>query len=146
MKIFIALLVVSQAFSSYSQVPGQDHNSGAQAPKKTYKIVVKNELTADQNFTLVGKSLAENDFMIEVKDKEFKTIRTASKSIDKTARGLRLLFSIRDHEISVTGQATVATFSQIVLKGKGGPFVQLCFEQMQEFAMKLGATVEFITE
>ena len=117
-----------------------------EAPKKTFKLVVKNELTAEQNFNLVGRSLAESDFVIAVKDKEFNIITTSPKNLDNTARGLRLVFSIRDHEISVTGQATVATLSQAVRKGQGGAFVQLCFTKMQEFTVKLGPNLEYVTE
>lgn len=162
MKTFFALMIVFFVFSGYAQKPVQkekaqddayydsadnkDSKSGNLAPKKTYEIVVKNELTADQNFTLVGQTLADNDFVIDVKDKEFKTIKTASKNLDNTARGLRLIFSIRDHEISITGQGTVASFSQPVIMGQGGSFIQKCFAKMQEFAMKLGSNLEYITD
>ena len=153
MKTILGLLFILISVTAQAQVekyPQSDEEVNTktiiQAPKKTYKILVKNKLTATENFELVGRTLAENDFVIEIKDKEFKTIKTAAKNIGKTTKGYRLIFSMRDHEISVTGQATLASFSIIVKKGQGGSFIQLCFARMQEFALKLGADLVYITE
>ena len=40
-------------------------------PKKTWKIVIKNNKTIKENFQLIGEKLIENDFSIEKKDNEF---------------------------------------------------------------------------
>lgn len=132
-----------------------------EAPKKTYRILVKNNLSADENFTLVGRTLAENDFVIDVKDKEFYTIKTAPKNAWKNSGRYLLIFSIKNNLISVTGQANVdmnvgfgigtrvgseAAFNDIVNKGMKGSFYQVSFSRMQDFAMKLGTELEYITQ
>lgn len=161
MRVTAILMLVILAAAAYAQHPkgdktqddvyydggdSRDPKSGRLIPKKTYKVLVKNELTADENFTLVGQTLTDNDFVIDVKDKEYKTIKTFPLSMDNTTRGLRLVFIIRDHEISVSGQATLATLSQPVKNRVGGAFLQKCFNRMHDFALKLGNNLEYIAE
>jgi len=152
MKTILGLLFVLisvTAFGQVEQYPQSDEEVNTKAinpaPKNTYKILVKNKLTAAENFEIVGRTLVENDFVIDIKDKEFMTIKTAAKNIDKTTRGLRLLFSMRDHEISITGQGTLASFSQTIRKGQGGSYLRLCFERMCDFATKLGSDLKYVT-
>ena len=156
---FFALLILTT--SGYAQHPkgdktqddvyydggdSRDPKSGKLIPKKTYKILVKNELTADENFKLVGQTLTSNDFVVDVKDKEYRTIKTFPLSMDNTTRGLRLVFIIRDHEISVSGEATLATLSQPVKNRVGGAFLQKCFNRMRDFVLKLGNNLQYVAE
>lgn len=130
-----------------------------EVPKRTYKIIVKNELSADENFSLVGRTLIENDWLIESKDKDFYTIKTGIKQMYKMRSGSYFLtFAIKEKSISVTGQCspdveldfggvrTDKTYFKICYKGMNGSIDKDAFIKMAEFTKKLGAEFDFVTE
>lgn len=130
----------------------------AEAPKKAWKIVIKNTLTADENFALVGRTLADNDYTIESKDKEFFTIKTGPREVGKISGRYFLSFSIRDKAIAVTGQTNCdvsisiygakseSSFEKISNRGARVSYMGYAFNHMNEFALKLGSDVQYITE
>ena len=161
MKSILTLMfiLVSMTITAQDDVYGPPEKEGTnQAPKKAWKILIKNNLTADENFTLVGRTLADNDFTIEAKDKEFYTIKTAPREVGKISGRYFLSFSIRDKTISVTGQGTVdisldlggvkaeSAFGKIQNRGMQGLFDKIAFNRMQEFAMLLGKDVEYVVD
>ena len=162
MKSILTLMfiLVSMSLTAQDDVYGPTEKKGTnQVPKKAWKILVKNNLTADENFTLVGRTLADNDYTIEVKDKEFYTIKTTPRDLAKISGRYFLSFSIRDKVISVTGQAILdmsisfgsgvkseAAFGKIQNRGMLGSFDKIAFTRMQEFALLLGKEVEYVVD
>ncbi|MCX7100083.1 MAG: hypothetical protein NTX38_00945, partial [Methylobacter sp.] len=68
--LFLMFTLVSMSLAAQDDVYGptekkSDPKSTFQAPKGTWKISIKNDLSVDENFTLVGRTLADNDFIIE---------------------------------------------------------------------------------
>jgi len=138
----------------YSDEKKTDTNA---IPKKAWKILIKNNLTADENFALVGRTLAENDFTIDTKDKEFFTIKSGTKDVGKVSGRYFFTFSVRDNVISVTGQTnsdvslsfgyakSESSFEKIANRGAKLSYIGISFARMNEFALKLGPTVEYIT-
>ena len=97
MKNLILLLLIACNLCEFSEPK--------EFPHKTYKIIVKNNLSADENFTLTGRTLIDNDYTIAIKDKDFYTIKTAKRELYKSRMGSYFLnFSNKDHSISVTGE------------------------------------------
>ena len=128
-------------------------------PRKAYKIIVKNNLSADENYVLVGKTLLDNDWVIESKDKDFHTIKTAIREMYKSRTGSYFLnFTIKDKAIAIMGQcyvdltmrigfveSTNASY-KISYKGMDGNLNKNAFLKMADFAKKLGTEFEFVTE
>ena len=149
MKKMVFILAVLLSFSSLAQ----------EIPKHTWKIVIKNTLSADENFTLVGRTLAENDYTIDTKDKEFYTIKTSVREIGKSLTGTYYLnFAIKEGSISITGQYDAAmelNLGGVTAKsspdkieniGGRGSCPRISFGKMNDFALKLGSDPEYITD
>lgn len=158
-KSLIIFLMIVCNFSAFAEGKIKDNDKEISAPKKTWKILVKNNLSADDNFALVGRTLAENDFTIDKKDKEFYTIKTANKEIGKSISGTYFLtFIIKSNTIAVTGQYNTGLsldfgsvrseneFEKIRNIGGRGSWPQKSFMKMHDFALLLGSQVEYITE
>jgi len=78
-------------------------------PKKTSKIIIHNNLNAEDNFKLVGRTVLQNDYQIEKKDKDFGTIQTERQSYSKPFRlsySWYFDFVISDNKIVLTGKMT----------------------------------------
>lgn len=124
-------------------------------PKKAYKIIIKNTLTADENFNLVGRTLADNDFTIESKDKEFGMIKTGIKPNGRFSQTFFYTFAIKQNEIAISGQWSVnasmnfggatAENSFWKIEYTNGEFKRV-FNSMNTFALKLGSDLKYITE
>jgi len=162
MKSILTFVLILVSVSLFAQDdvygPAEKKSDGPQVPKKTWKILIKTSLSADENFTLVGRTLADNDLQIETKDKEFYTIKTAPQEVGKAMGRYFLNFSIRDKVIAVTGQANAdisitvygvkqeTQFEKIINKGSRSSCMSLAFIKMNDFAQKLGNDVEYIVD
>ncbi len=132
--------------------------SAQEPPKGTYKIIIKNNLTKDDNFLKVGQTLIENDFQIANKDKEFYTIGSGKKHINKSDCDCSLDFVIKDSCIIVTGkvysplgaQSGMFTykvdFFRIENKGIKSSGYRESFTEMLNIAKLLGGELEYITD
>lgn len=124
-----------------------------EVPNHTWKIVVKDSLTVDQNFALVVQKLLENDFSIQNKDPKSFTIQSTIKQIDKSRITYFLKFLIKPGVIEVTGEwntntpiylngiRSESTFGQI--ENRGGRIGEV-FEMMKSFAAKLGGIQSYV--
>ncbi len=151
MKNLILLLLIACNLCAFSEPK--------EVPHKTYKIIVKNNLSADENFALAGRTLIDNDYTIAIKDKDFYTIKTAKRELYKSRMGSYFLnFSIKDHSISVTGECfadltlnfggvrTENSSFKICYKGMNGSLEKDAFIRMADFAKKMGTEFECVTE
>ena len=170
MKNLILLILLVSNFTAFSQGgifqkknkninQTEEKTEGKEVPKRTFKIIVKNNFSADENFILVGKTLIDNDWSIDKKDKDFYTIKSGTRELYKSRTGSYSLdFAIKDKSISVTGTCTVditlnfggavSTNSsyRICYKGMNGSIAKDAFIKMAEFAKKLGTEFDFVTE
>lgn len=170
MKNLILIIFLASNLTAFSQgglfqkknkeaSQNEEKYEGKEVPKRTYKIIVKNELSADDNFTLVGRTLIDNDWTIGSKDKDFYTIKSGSRELYKSGTGSYSLdFAIKNKSISITGTCTVditlnfggaeSTNSsyRICYKGMNGSIPKDAFIKMAEFAKKLGTEFDFVTE
>lgn len=104
-KIMIVFFMIVCNFSAFAEGKTKDKENEIQAPKKAWKIIIKNNLSTDDNFALVGRILIENDYTIDKKDKEFGTIETAKSKIFKNRAGSYLLnISVKNNVITLTGK------------------------------------------
>lgn len=129
---------------------------GQDAPKGTNKIIIKDTLTADQNYTLIGRTLAENGYTIESKDKEFGIIKSGPKSALGTRTTYFLTFSIKDNGIVIAGQVNPnlsmqfsgmkiePSYSPIINRG-GGSWGR-AFKEMDGFASLLGGDKSYFKD
>ena len=170
MKNIIVLIILITNLSIYAQggifqkkskgIEQDDEKSELnQIPQRAYKIIVKNNLSSDENFILVARTLIENDWIIENKDKEFYTFKTGARELYKTRSGSYFLnFVVKDKSISLTGQCSPdielsfggvrsdKTYFKICYKGINGNIDKDAFIKMAEFSKKLGSDLEFVTE
>ena len=101
MKNLILLSIIVCSLSLFAQ-DNPDNKVGIQIPKNVWKINIKNSLSSDDNFILISKTLRENNFTIESKDKE--SIKSGIHLVDRTASIFYLNFSIKDGAIVISGQ------------------------------------------
>ena len=171
MKNVILFLIVLCSFSAFAQkdkkpkydndgyVTDEKEGIDLQAPKKTWKIIVHNNLSADANFTLVGRTLIDNNYTIQIKDKEFYSIQTAPTDVSKKLPGSHfLIFSIKDSTIAVTGKfilnmsiglygaKTEPGYSKISNFGMKGSIAKESFLKMYSFGKLLGNNLTYISE
>jgi len=151
MKQILTIILVILCLASFADNP--------EAPKKARKILVKNDLSSDDNFALVGRTLADNEYVIDKKDKEFFTIKTLARDLGKKRRGIHYLyFVIKQGEISVTGKYYLdisftpdmkideSSFEKITNSGMSGSPQKNAFLTMQDFALLLGTNLKYITD
>lgn len=124
----------------------QDINS---VPKNTTKIIVKNRLSKDENFQMVGVALINNGYRIKTKDKDFYTIETEFSQTKRPDWRVSFMFIISDSAITITGRLFVTSLdrspdnsSALVNRGMNGSAFKVGFEKMFGFA-KLLSYVEF---
>ena len=166
MKTLVTLMIVlfSMTLTAQDDVYGpiekkSDAKNSPIGPKKTWKIVVKNDLSADENFNLVGRTLIENDYLIENKDKDFYTIKTTPSATDGNKAIIHFLyFVIKDKSIVVTGKSLVDVsfaisgvrrddaFDKISNIGMKGSPARITYFAMHSFALKLGSDIEYIND
>ena len=118
-------------------------------PKKAYKIIIINTLSAEENFILVGNTLASNDFTIESKDKEFGMIKTAVKLSGVWYTSHFYIFIIKQGEINITGQwspaNSIGESSSFLITNKAEVPKKL-FNKMNNFALQLNPKLKYIVE
>ena len=123
-------------------------------PARTYKIIVRDTLSTEDNFEMVGRTLSENGFTIEAKDKEFYTIKSGNQEFG-SGNTYFMNFALKKNEIIITGQfkinltlqmygvRSVDEFNKIIYTS-GYP--KKAFLKMNEFALKLGSFLEYYGE
>ncbi len=100
MKRHLIILLFLTSIMAIGQV-----NDIEKPPKKTWKIVIKNSNTREDNYKLIGQTLIDNDFSIEKKDAEYFTFETAPKTTDDNTSSYYLKFIAKDNLIVLTGMA-----------------------------------------
>lgn len=149
--IFSFLFIVQVSFSQT--------NSIENPPKRTWKILIKNGKSAEENFTLVGKTILENDFQIEKNDKEFLSIQTSPKNLKKLNALYYLNFLVKDSLIILTGMSKInlslnygnvtseSSYDKIINKGMKGSVAKESFNEMWNLARLIPKSeYEFITD
>ncbi|SFD08297.1 MULTISPECIES: hypothetical protein [Flavobacterium] len=149
--IFSFLFIVQVSFSQT--------NSIENPPKRTWKILIKNGKSAEENFTLVGKTILENDFQIEKKDKEFLSIQTSPKNLKKLNALYYLNFLVKDSLIILTGMSKInlslnyggvtseSSYDKIINQGMRGSVAKESFNEMWKFAGLIPKSeYQFITD
>lgn len=147
MKTFIVILLLVLSFSVNAQ----------ECPKRTNKLIANTGLSKEDNFLKVGQTLIDNNFEIDVKDRDFYTISTKQKMVNGTD-GYALNFIIKDSIIILTGK--IKSNIKITMYGvqseghwfrvenKGGlsnPFRQ-SFNEMYDLFKKISINIDCITE
>jgi FlaG/FlaF family flagellin (archaellin) len=154
-KIAFLFLIFMCSLSVFAK----DSNKEMQAPRGAWKIVVKNNLSADRNDALIDSILAKKNFYVQSKDAQLNSIRASNKNnFKKKIVTYLLTIIIKDNSISVTGkystnisvgpkydQKTEASFKKISNKGIKRAISQETFAKMQSFALLLGSNLEYIT-
>jgi len=114
--------------------------------KGSSKIFIKNELSAKDNYTLIVKSLMDNDYFIETKDLETLYIKTQPKPVNKNMGLYYLNIRSLDKQIQISGLFKTGieinfggvnstdNYGPIILKGG---FYKVAFENMNNFALKI---------
>ncbi|POY34634.1 hypothetical protein C3K47_19290 [Solitalea longa] len=108
---------------------------------------------------MIGKKLIDNDFSIEKKDKDFFTIQSSPKNLEKLDVSYYLSFVVKDSTIILTGMSkmnininfgavtTESSYDKIINKGMNGSPNKESFNAMLKFAKLFSESdYEFITE
>jgi hypothetical protein len=128
-------------------------------PKKTWKILIKNSNSKEDNYKLIGQTLIDNDFSIEKRDIDYLTLETTPKATDDNTSSYYLKFVAKDNLIVLTGMGkSLLTMSIGVINinneyskirniGMRGSVVKEQFNSMLNSAkLFLDSEFEFITE
>lgn len=154
MKNLILICFVCFVSISFGQ-----SNMMENVPKKTWKIIINNKKDIAENFYLIGEKLIENDFSIEKKDKDFYTIQSSQKNLDKLNVSYYLKFVAKDSAIVLTGMfkmnitlnlgsvTSESSYDNIVNKGMKGSPIKESFIAMLKFAKLFPESeLEFVQE
>lgn len=146
-------------FLFFIQISFSQNNSNQKPPKKTWKILIRNDKSSEENFTLVGKTIVENDFQIEKKDKEFLSIQTSAKNLEKLNALYYFNLLMKDSLIILTGMSKInltlnyggvtseSSYDKIINKGMSGSIARESFNEMWKFALLIPKSeYEFITD
>lgn len=128
-------------------------------PKKTWKILIKNSNSKEDNYKLIGQTLIDNDFSIEKRDIDYLTLETTPKATDDNTSSYYLKFVAKDNLIVLTGMGksllTMSIggininneYSKIRNIGMRGSVVKEQFNSMLNFAkLFIDSEFEFIAE
>lgn len=134
-------------------------NSIEKPPKKTWKILIKNSNSKEDNYKLIGQTLIDNDFSIEKKDVEYFTLETTPRTTEDSKSSYYLKFIAKDNLIVLTGMAKSlitmrisgvnieSEYSKIRNIGMRGSIAKDEFNSMLNFAkLFLNCEFEFIVE
>ena len=157
-KIAILLLIIMCSFLLYAKENPKDSGKENQAPNKTWKIIVNNNLPADENFKLIDNVLEKNAIIVNAKESNTMKISTKNNFRDKIVTYL-LTLSIKDNAIDISGKYSTnisvgpiydeksdKSFSKISNRGMKGSVKQETFYKMQSFALLLGKNLEYVAE
>ncbi len=128
-------------------------------PKKTWKILIKNSNSKEDNYKLIAQTLIDNDFSIEKKDVEYFTLETTPKTTDGNKSSYYLKFVAKDNLIVLTGMGKSlitmrvggvnidSEYSKIRNVGMSGSIAKDEFNSMLNFAkLFIDSEFEFIAE
>jgi hypothetical protein len=158
--ITLFLLIVAGSLLGYAKGKPKDLAKEMKVPKKTWEIVVKNNLSVDKNFALVDTALVNEFLFIRSKDKTGNIIKISTKAnFKKSVVTYLFTLAIKDNSITVTGKYSrnillalnyddkaEASFSKISYDGLKGNIHQTTFEKMLSFARLLGKDFEFVKD
>jgi hypothetical protein len=157
-KIAILFLINMCSFLVYAKENPNDSGKDAQAPNKTWKIIVNNNYPADENLKLIGNVLEKNAIIVNAKDNHTMKISIKNNFKEKIVTYL-LTLAVRDNAIDIAGKYSTnisvgpiydeksdKSFSKISNKGMKGSVSRETFSKMQSFALLLGSNLEYITE
>lgn len=107
----------------------------------------------------LGKTIIENDFSIEKKDKEFLSIQTSPKNLENLNAVYYFNFTFKDSLIVLTGMSKInismnfgaitseSNYDKIINKGMRGSVNKESFNEMLKFAKLIPESeYEFITD
>ena len=119
-------------------------------PKNSDKIIVTNTQTAEQNFIKAKQVLADQDIAVAVQDRDIFQISTGRIRQSDNA-SFQYLINCREGKVSITGTwssniglnlgGITQGASTYTIKYKG--LQKLLFNQMNDFAKKLGENIEY---
>ena len=154
MKIHLIILLFLTSIIAIGQV-----NTIDKPPKKTWKILIKNSNSKEDNYKLIGQTLIDNDFSIEKRDIDYLTLETTPKATDDNTSSYYLKFVAKDNLIVLTGMGksllTMSIggininneYSKIRNIGMRGSVVKEQFNSMLNFAkLFIDSEFEFIAE
>jgi hypothetical protein len=158
--ITLFLLIVMGSLSVYAKEKPKDLAKEMNVPKQTWKIVVKNNLSVDQNIALVDTALVNEFLFIRAKDKTGNILKVATKAnFKKFVVTYLFTLEIKDHAITVTGkysknlllalnydEKAEASFSKISYRGFKGAMPQATFTKMLSFSRLLGKDFEYVKD
>ena len=154
MKIHLIILLFLTSIIAIGQV-----NTIDKPPKKTWKILIKNSNSKEDNYKLIGQTLIDNDFSIEKKDAEYFTLETAPRATDGNKSSYYLKCIAKDNLIVLTGMGKSlitmrisginidSEYSKIRNIGMSGSIAKDEFNSMLNFAkLFINSEFEFIAE
>jgi hypothetical protein len=154
MKIHLIILLFLTSMLAIGQTTTID-----KPPKKTWKILIKNSNSKEDNYKLIGQTLIDNDFSIEKRDIDYLTLETTPKATDDNTSSYYLKFVAKDNLIVLTGMGksllTMSIggininneYSKIRNIGMRGSVVKEQFNSMLNFAkLFIDSEFEFIAE
>jgi len=126
-------------------------------PKKTWKILIKNSNTKEDNYNMIGQIIIDNDLTIERKDIDYLTLETAPTVTNGHTSIYYLKFVAKDNLIVLTGMAKsrinvgLTNVDEEYLKiqnvGMKGSINRDQWDSMFNFTkLFLNSDLEFITE
>lgn len=146
MKFLLTLVVVLNSMYSFSQGVPQ---------KGISQLLIKNRLSASENYNLIIKTLSANNYFIESKDIELHYLKTQSKNIEKSPIVYFLNIISKDNEIVISGMfksgielnvgnlTSTDDYETITFRGARGSIYMKSFEKMQEFAEKFNFEISY---
>lgn len=141
--LILALLVISTKVISQTKTIDN-------APKNTWKILIKNSNTKEVNFKLIGQNIIDNDYSIEKKDTDFFTLETTPKVTNNEISSYYFKFIAKDNLIILTGMARSSldnNYLKIINKGMKGSILKEQFNIMLNFAKQFhNSEFDFITD
>lgn len=154
MKIHLIILLFLTSMLAIGQTTTID-----KPPKKTWKILIKNSNSKEDNYKLIGQTLIDNDFSIEKRDIDYLTLETTPKATDDNTSSYYLKFVAKNNLIVLTGMGksllTMSIggininneYSKIRNIGMRGSVVKEQFNSMLNFAkLFIDSEFEFIAE
>lgn len=113
-------------------------------PPKTNQIELLTELSFEENFTLVGKILVENDFELDQVQKEFGYITTIPKKHARADLTMKFKAVVKPGKVIMSGEFLMPvlgeSYSKIQNKGMKGSPLKVTFEELVKIADKIPFT------
>ena len=110
-------------------------------PPKVNRIELITGLSFEENFSLVGKKLVENGFLLDQVQKDFGYITTSPKDLSKMNLTLRLKVIIEEKKVILSGdynlRALDTVFDVIQNKGMKGSPMKVAFEEFLKISIKI---------